>query len=431
MSNRLLLVVAEGWHHLVRHPLRSALTAATCAVAIAVTVNVISLSYGMDEDIRHDLVRFGRMTIDVGRSPFVSSKSKRAPFGETELEQVRTIVKGLDAVVVPLRTANSVVKGLGTQEGSQGKTDELDEVALAAVTPDYPQTLSIELAAGRWFRADEKGFSACVIDESVARAVFPKVSLADVPGRRVVISAPDPHDVPVVGVLADPMTYRALFDVFDAGRESRPLVSRILAFRNVYVPEDAIPTAELTLVHVVLPDDRRLFEARRRLESVWSSAATPVDILHAPAINVFTRRTWIDAFSGLTQSSALLGNFIWILICLVACVMISTLHLVTIRERYDELAVRRCEGARRSDIVLQVATEGLVTSVVGGLLGLPFGILGADVLRAIVGFPFRFELPYAAAALGVAVVLGLVSAAVPARRAASLDPAAVLSRRLS
>src|SRR5262245_41268559 len=140
---------------------------------------------------------------------------------------------------------------------------------------------------------------------------------------------------------------------------------------------------------------------------------------------------WIDAFSGFTQTTALVGNFIWVLVCLVACVMVSTLHLVTIRERYDELAIRRCEGARRSDVVTQIAVEGLVTSVVGGVLGLPIGFLGADVLRGIVGFPFRFEVRYAVPALGIAVLLGLLSAALPARRAASLDPAAVLSRRLS
>ena len=116
---------------------------------------------------------------------------------------------------------------------------------------------------------------------------------------------------------------------------------------------------------------------------------------------------------------------------LVACVMISTLNLVAIRERYDELAIRRCEGARRLDVVAQVAAEGLVTSVVGGLAGLPLGVLGADVLARIVIFPFRFDARFAGVAVLVSVVLGLLSSAIPARRAAALDPAAVLSRRLS
>jgi ABC-type antimicrobial peptide transport system permease subunit len=65
------------------------------------------------------------------------------------------------------------------------------------------------------------------------------------------------------------------------------------------------------------------------------------------------------------------------------------------------------------------------------VLGLPLGLVGADVLARLVQFPFRFDLRWAGVAVAVSAVLGLVSAAIPARRAAALDPAAVLSRRLS
>jgi putative ABC transport system permease protein len=119
------------------------------------------------------------------------------------------------------------------------------------------------------------------------------------------------------------------------------------------------------------------------------------------------------------------------LVVLVACIMISTLNLITIRERYDEVAVRRCEGARKADLAAQVTAEGLVTSVAGGLLGLPLGYAGAEALKRIVDFPFRFEPRYAAAAILVSAALGLLSSVVPARRAAGLDPARVLSRRLT
>ena len=62
----LLAAFVEGVRHLRRHPLRAALAALTCAVAIAVTVNVVSLSYGMDEDIRRDLARFGYLYLHDG-----------------------------------------------------------------------------------------------------------------------------------------------------------------------------------------------------------------------------------------------------------------------------------------------------------------------------------------------------------------------------
>ena len=52
MSSRTLDIAREGWLHVARRPGRSFLTALTSAIAIAVTVNVISLSFGFEEDIR-------------------------------------------------------------------------------------------------------------------------------------------------------------------------------------------------------------------------------------------------------------------------------------------------------------------------------------------------------------------------------------------
>ena len=150
----------------------------------------------------------------------------------------------------------------------------------------------------------------------------------------------------------------------------------------------------------------------------------------AAGVGVFVRREWMDALGGSARQGTLIGNLVWIIIVLVAAVMISTLNLITIRERYDEVALRRCEGARRRDVALQVTVEGTVTALAGGLLGLPIGYAGAAWMRSIVEFPFRFELRYALAATAVAILLGLLASVLPARHAARLQPARVLGRRL-
>ena len=80
---------------------------------------------------------------------------------------------------------------------------------------------------------------------------------------------------------------------------------------------------------------------------------------------------------------------------------------------------------------VQVTVEGVITSVLGGIAGLPLGYAGAAVLRDIVDFPFRFDPVYAGIATVIAGVLGLVASVVPARHAARLQPARVLSRRLT
>lgn len=420
MSSSLVAAILEGVRHVVRRPFRSALTALTSAVAIAVTVNVISLNYGLDEDIRKDIGRFGRGTIDVGRSPLIRPGAERASFGESELTAIRATLAGTGAVVVPVRQARTRATG----------DAEVPNLSLVAAGIEYPRTLSIPLLAGRWFRPGERGLSACVVDAAAAQALFPGVAPAGVLGRSV-RTAPLEASLPIVGVLEDPMTYRGLFEAFDEGRGSRTLTGSLLSFRNVYVPEDALGAGDLSMVEVVLGDPARVRDAATRLKALWPGDVLTASAETAAPITVFVRAEWMDAMGATTQTSANIGNVVWILIVLVGCILVSTLNLVTIHERYDEIAVRRCEGARRRDVVAQVTTESVLTSFAGGLLGLPLGYLAAALMRAIVDIPFRFDPRFAGVAVLVAIGLGLVASVVPARRTASLDPAGVLTRRLS
>jgi putative ABC transport system permease protein len=382
---------------------------------------VISLNYGLDEDIRKDVQRFGRLTIDVGRTPLIRPGAARAAFGEAELRRVESAVEGLGASVVPVRQRWASARG-----GAP-----VARLSIAAVPADYPRTAHVGLVAGRWFRPDERGFTACVLDDSTARSLFPGLPPGSVIGREVEIGLDPPARAPVVGVLEDPMTYRVLFEAFDENRASRTLTGALLVFRNVYVPPDALPSPELSLVSVVAPNEARFPEVRRRLEALWAPTDVDVAAAEAAPITVFSRRDWMDMVGGTTQTGALLGNVVWILVVLVACIMISTLNLISIRERFDEIAIRRCEGARTRHVALQVTAEGVVVSLVGGLLGLPLGYAGAAALRRLVDFPFRFEVRYAVPAVAIAIGLGLAASVVPARRAAALDPARVLTRRLT
>ena len=420
MNSRTLDLMREGLRHVARHPMRSFLTALTSAIAIAVTVNVISLSFGFEEDITGTVTQFGRRTVDVSRLPVLVPGGKRPTLGPADAERVRELVGDLGARVVARRQVAAPVRGSGTSS---------ETYQVVGAGPDYLATLSIDLSAGRWLQAGES--DVCALDAAAAGRLFPGVAPDAVVGRRVeVLLDGTPQRLRVVGLLSDPVALRELFDAFDEGAGARTLTSSLLSFRNVYVPAGLVPGSEYTGISVVLPDDASVEIARQRLLTVWPLDASNLFALARGGIGVFVRRDWMDTMGATTSTGTLLGNVVWLIVVLVAAVMISTLNLITVRERYDEVALRRCEGARRRDIALQITTEGVVLSLLGGLAGLPIGYLGARVLRTIVDFPFRFELRYALVATGIAIFLGLVSSVLPARHAAQLQPARVLGRRL-
>ena len=418
---RSLAIVGEGLRAIRRHPLRSFLTAATSAIAIAVTVNVISLVYGLGEDVMRDASRFGRHTIDVVRFPVLLAGLERESLGEAERERIREVLDGLDALIVPRRQIAGRVHV------------DVDEhaVGLVAAPAAYLATIDVGLAAGRWLRADDEPGGACVLDAAVAELVFPGIEPGQVLGREVHLTASGTAlpGCAVVGVLSDPLTHRELFDAFDEGRGARALTSSLLSFRNVYLPDGTLGTErDYAGIAVTLASDGAVDDAARRLRTIWP--ADPEDgLVPRRSVGVLVRRDWMEMLGSSSQTGAFLSNIVWMIIVGVAVVMLSTLNLITIRERYDELAIRRVEGAGTRDVALQVTVEGVVLALLGGLAGLPIGYLGADVLSEIVDFPFRFELRYAAVATGVAILLGLFASVLPARHAARLQPVAVLTRR--
>lgn len=109
---------------------------------------------------------------------------------------------------------------------------------------------------------------------------------------------------------------------------------------------------------------------------------------------------------------------------------VVNIMLVAIRQRVNEIGVRRAVGARRSHIFVQFFVEALCISVTGGLLGV---LAGVGLCRFIAGLslPEGFAPPVVtsgilAAAAGVLGGVTILSGIVPAWRAASTTPLAAL-----
>jgi putative ABC transport system permease protein len=107
---------------------------------------------------------------------------------------------------------------------------------------------------------------------------------------------------------------------------------------------------------------------------------------------------------------------------------IMNILLASVVERTREIGVRRAAGARGRDILLQFLAEAIAISSVGSFIGVILGMVGAfagtAVIRAVTDAPVNatFTWPSIAAAVGAALLIGLVFGTYPARRAASLTP---------
>jgi putative ABC transport system permease protein len=107
-------------------------------------------------------------------------------------------------------------------------------------------------------------------------------------------------------------------------------------------------------------------------------------------------------------------------------IVIMNIMLVAVTERTREIGIRKAIGARRGDVLIQFLVESVILALVGGLLGVLFGVGFAKTVTLLIGMPSATPLWAVTAGLLVAASVGVFFGVYPARKAARLDPIAAL-----
>jgi putative ABC transport system permease protein len=109
---------------------------------------------------------------------------------------------------------------------------------------------------------------------------------------------------------------------------------------------------------------------------------------------------------------------------LVGGVGIMNIMFVSVVERTKEIGIRKAVGATSGNIRSQFLTEAVILSLFGGILGVGFGVLGAEIAKrwlTTTVTPSSIIL-----SLGVCSLIGIIFGVAPAARAAKLDPVEAL-----
>ncbi len=107
---------------------------------------------------------------------------------------------------------------------------------------------------------------------------------------------------------------------------------------------------------------------------------------------------------------------------LVAAIVIANLMLMNVRRRVPEIGLRKAMGATDGQIRLQFLIEAVVVTVSSGLLGIALGVAAVAFATSHIQVPALLTVDAVALALLAATLVGVLAGAVPARRAARLDP---------
>ena len=113
-------------------------------------------------------------------------------------------------------------------------------------------------------------------------------------------------------------------------------------------------------------------------------------------------------------------------VLLVAAVVIASIMLVVVRERVAEIGLRKAVGATGKNINFQFLVEAVGVTLASGILGVGLGLAAANIIARFIDVPVIVTSGSVTLGLLAAIVVGIVSGIVPARRAARLDPVEAL-----
>jgi putative ABC transport system permease protein len=387
--------------------LRSVLTLLGVVIGVAAVIAVVTFVNGINGYVATKIFNLGADVFIVFKnSPAITNvdkyleAEKRKDLTMEDYEAVLAACKHCEWVGAALRSDTGHVK-----YGEQSISDS----TIRGVTPSMVPILDIDLTAGR------------MVNEIDARN-----------NSAVVVIGPDIVDTLMPGT--DPINKEIRIDgwvyrVVGVGKAKGKTMGQSLdnyalmpisAFQKQYGThesirisgkaaasgagfEEAMDETRATLRarrHVRPGDDDNFdIETNDSLLSIWSNFSG----------------TFFYAMIGIAAISLVVGG-----------IVIMNIMLVSVTERTREIGIRKAMGARSDDILLQFLIESLALALLGGALGVLFGISFAKAVTLAIGMPSVIKLWAVAAGVLVAASVGIFFGVYPAKRAAALDPIAAL-----
>ncbi len=349
--------------------------------------NVITFSIGLrvppgqrfDDDFAAKSAAYARDVIDaVGRVPGA--------------QMVAAVSGGLPLTGSWSRTSIEL-PGRGELKGDG------DDIDRRSVTPNYLQLLRVPLLKGRYLSDDDRagGLPVVVVNDAAAQKYWPGQNPL---GQHMTMTKKDWTVVGVVG------------NIHHLGPEIAPR-------QEVYVPIAQDKQFGVSLVVRTAGDPMALVPAVKT--AIWS--INPEQRLTADTV---TLDKYMDRLIAQRRFNMAVLALFGVLGLVIAAVGIYGVMAYVVAQRTNEIGVRMALGATRRDVVTMVlGRAGLLMG-----LGLAIGGLGAWSLSATVKtFLFGVQPTDPRIFVGALVLLasaGLLASALPARRAATVDPLVAL-----
>lgn len=380
---------------------RSILTMLGIIIGISSVIMIISIGNGVKGQINDELNSFA------GGQLYISGN---------ELEdgsQVLFTMDDFDAILEKISHVKGVTPYYGASGTAFGTRGEFDAQITAGTTGlEYVSTEPI--VKGRYFtEADcETSNAVCIVRESGAKAMF---GTTDVVGKSFEMSIYGVSlEMTIIGIRAD---------------NASALLGGMLSYGEGIVEMEMPITTFCNKLDYYMNDFYGFYIVTDGPEYANDVASAAIRLMENRHNVRGENAIYLENFNDtLSQINSVLG-YITIFVVFVAAISllvggigVMNIMLVSVTERTREIGIRKSLGARTGSILLQFLSESAIITLIGGLIGITLGILGAMLVCGLIGFSAQVLPSTVIIASLFSSAVGIFFGIYPAKRAAKLSP---------
>jgi len=390
-----------------RNKWRSLMTAFGVFWGILMLIILVGCGIGLNNGMNRNIQGIPSNSIFMGSSrtsiPYKGfRKDRRWSMNNDDVAYVRQQLGKKGRYISSINFAGSYTTSYGSQSG---------EYQIAGITPAYYHSTPQKILYGRYINEIDlkERRKVCIIGQKVYENLF--TDSADPCGR--LIKAGNIYYT-VVGVVKATNEMTIGIDINES--LLLPLSTEQLAYRQHNT---------IDMLLVTLQDEFDATEEQKPIE-LWIKERHFIHPDDPSALWVFNLSEMLGSFQALFLG---IGILIWIVgagTLLAGLIGISNIMLVTVKERTQEIGIRRALGAKPFAILSQIMAESIVLTGAAGICGLTLGIwILAAISSGLESNPsedrmfLRPQIPFSIGLIALAILIigGLLAGWMPARRA--------------
>lgn len=379
---------------------RSILTMLGIIIGISSVIMIISIGNGVRGEINSELDSLvgGQIFVYVDNSDMENYIS----FTPDDFDYLKERVPHIKGVNISFDAS-------GTASGSKGEIN----AEVSSGTTDMQYTIGDPLVKGKFFSESDylNANRVCIISESGAMALF---GHTDVLGMSFDLNLYGmSQEMTVVGIRQDNSSMMLDMMMGDYRYMTVEIPATVMAANYGYwidtFSQMSVIADSPTVATEVAQQTIKALESKYNVRGQSIIRVRNLADASAEINNVFNT---ITMFISLVAAISLL----------VGGIGVMNIMLVSVTERTREIGIRKALGARTGSILTQFLAEAGIITLLGGLVGIILGFLGAVLVCGVLGFTATVEWLTILLATVFSSAVGIFFGIYPARKAARLSP---------